>query len=234
MKSLADLRVARTLSLNVNESGQRIVDVFTEFISDYPSQTFKKGETILLKNEKPTAVYIIESGLVKTYTITSSGYERVITIDRRGEDFPIGFATGLLDSSQFFYEAFTKCTIRLVPREKYLQHITTNMQSMYKQHVRTTSLLISTLSRVQALEQPTAGRKIAYTLLYVASRFGVILRPTKQLRISITQQEIANSLGLSRETANVELKKLETLKLISHSRKSYTLYTEQLKRYIDE
>lgn len=228
------LRVARTLSFNVNESGQRIVDVFTEFISDYPSQTFKKGETILLKNEKPKAVYIIESGLVKTYTITSSGYERVITIDKRGEDFPIGFATGLLDSSQFFYEAFTKCTIRLVPREKYLQHITTNMQSMYKQHVRTTSLLLSTLSRVQALEQPTAGRKIAYTLLYVASRFGVILRPTKQLRISITQQEIANSLGLSRETANVELKKLETMKLISHSRKSYTLYTERLKKYIGD
>lgn len=210
------------------------MDVFTEFISDYPSQTFKKGETILLKNEKPKAVYIIESGLVKTYTITSSGYERVITIDKRGEDFPIGFATGLLDSSQFFYEAFTKCTIRLVPREKYLQHITTNMQSMYKQHVRTTSLLLSTLSRVQALEQPTAGRKIAYTLLYVASRFGVILRPTKQLRISITQQEIANSLGLSRETANVELKKLETMKLISHSRKSYTLYTERLKKYIGD
>lgn len=210
------------------------MDVFTEFISDYPSQTFKKGETILLKSEKPKAVYIIESGLVKTYTITGSGYERVITIDKRGEDFPIGFATGLLDSSQFFYEAFTKCTIRLVPREKYLQHITTNMQSMYKQHVRTTSLLLSTLSRVQALEQPTAGRKIAYTLLYVASRFGVILRPTKQLRISITQQEIANSLGLSRETANVELKKLETMKLISHSRKSYTLYTERLKKYIGD
>lgn len=210
------------------------MDVFSEFISEYPSQTFKKGETILLKNEKPKAVYIIESGLVKTYTITSSGYERVITIDKRGEDFPIGFATGLIDSSQFFYEAFTKCTVRLVPREKYLEHITTNIQSMYKQHVRTTSLLLSTLSRVQALEQPTAGRKIAYTLLYVASRFGVILRPTKQLRIAITQQEIANSLGLSRETANVELKKLETLKLISHSRKSYVLHTERLKRYIGD
>ncbi|MNW14630.1 Bacterial regulatory protein, crp family [compost metagenome] len=71
--------------------------------------------------------------------------------------------------------------------------------------------------------------------MYMADRLGVMLRPyTTRLKISVTQQEIADSLGLTRETANIELKKLEMLKLISHSRKSYVLYMERLQKYIED
>ncbi len=210
------------------------MDSFKQFITQHPAKTYKRGETILLKNERPAAVYIIESGLVKTYSITSNGYERLVSLDHKGEDLPVGFAFGLIERSQFFYEAFTRCTIRLIPREKYLEHLTANVESMYKQQMRVTSLLLSTLSRVHALEQPSAGDKIAYTLLYMASQVGVMLRPyNTRLKISITQQEIANALGLTRETANIELKKLETLHLIAHSRKSYVLHMERLKQYLD-
>lgn len=210
------------------------MDSFKHFTAQYPLKSYKKGETILLKDEKPEAVFIVESGLVKTYSITSNGYERLVSIDRKDENFPIGLAFGLIDKSQFFHEAFTRCTVRLVPPEKFLEHLTLNIESMYRHHIRTTSLLLSTLSRVHALEQPTAGDKIAYTLLYMASQVGVILRPYKtRLKISVTQQEIANSLGLSRETTSIELRKLEALNLIAHSRKSYILYKEQLQKYLD-
>ncbi len=211
------------------------MDAFRQFLSKYPCQTYKKGETILLKGDEPKHLYIIESGLVKTYTITAKGDERLVSIDRRGEDFPVGFALHLIDKSQYFYEAFTRCTIRLVPREQYLAHLHSNVESMYKRQVNMTMLLLSTLSRVHALEQSNASDKIAYTLLYMADQLGVILRPyTTRLKISVTQQEIADSLGLTRETASIELRKLEMMKLIAHSRKNYVLHTERLKKYLDE
>ena len=211
------------------------MDAFRQFLSKYPCQTYKKGETILLKGDEPKHLYIIESGLVKTYTITAKGDERLVSIDRRGEDFPVGFALHLIDKSQYFYEAFTRCTIRLVPREQYLAHLHSNVESMYKRQVNMTMLLLSTLSRVHALEQSNASDKIAYTLLYLADQLGVILRPyTTRLKISVTQQEIADSLGLTRETASIELRKLEMMKLIAHSRKNYVLHTERLKKYLDE
>ena len=159
----------------------------------------------------------------------------MVSIDRRGEDFPVGFALHLIDKSQYFYEAFTRCTIRLVPREQYLAHLHSNVESMYKRQVNMTMLLLSTLSRVHALEQSNASDKIAYTLLYMADQLGVILRPyTTRLKISVTQQEIADSLGLTRETASIELRKLEMMKLIAHSRKNYVLHIERLKKYLDE
>ncbi len=82
---------------------------------------------------------------------------------------------------------------------------------------------------------PHAGDKIARILMYMADQFGIFLRPyNNRLELSVTQQEIANALGLTRETINVEIKKLEVKRLISHSRKSYVLYVERLRKYLDD
>lgn len=206
---------------------------FRQFIANYPAQSFKKGETILLKGDTPRAMYVIESGLVKAYTITNSGDERLVTVAREEEDFPIGYSVGLIDRAQYFYEAFTNCRVRLIPADEYLKYILSDQEVMKRRLVRLTTLLLSTHARVNALEQSKASDKIAETLLYMAGQFGTAIRaPTSRFRLSVTQQEIANALGLTRETTNIELKKLELKKLISHSRKSYVLYVEKLRRYL--
>lgn len=207
---------------------------FEEFITTYPSATFEKGQTLLLKDTIPQYVYIIESGLVKSYTITAAGDERLLSINSKGEDLPVGYALGLVDQAPCFYEAYTKCTVRLVPREAYMLHLHTSIASLQRQYTRLTILLLAMLSRISALEQPRAGDKIASTLMYMADQVGVRLRPQKtQLRLEITQQEIANLLGLTRETTSIELKKLEIKRLLTHSRKSYVVHMERLKAYLE-
>ena len=208
---------------------------FAKFIDRYPSETYSKGQTILLKDHKPRAVYVIESGIVRAYMITGDGAERLVAIHAKGEDIPTGFGSGLSDTASYFYEAYTNCRIRLVPREQFERHLRTNPEILYQRHVRVEALLLATFSHVNALEQPKAGDKIAFTLFYMANHLGVRLRPHKtQLKFSVTQQEIADSLGITRETAGSELKKLELKRILSHSRKSYVLYMERLRRYLDE
>lgn len=207
---------------------------FRQFISNHPSKVFKKGEIILLKDDTPKDMHVIESGLVKVYTITDNGDERLVTFSRDEEDFPVGFSLGIAERSQYFYEAFTNCIIRLVPRNEYLRYLASDIEAMQKRLARLTIMLMSTYSRISALEQTRASDKIAQTLLYMADQFGVMLRPySTQLKLSVTQQEIANSLGLTRETTNIELKKLEIKQLITHTRKTYILYTERLRKYLD-
>jgi CRP/FNR family transcriptional regulator len=208
---------------------------FQQFIANHPARTFKKGETILLKDDTPKDMHVIESGLVKVYTITADGDERLVTFNRDEEDFPIGFSMGIVERSQYFYEAFTNCIIRLVPREEYLRYLSSDIEVMQKRMARLTILLISNYARVSALEQTRVSDKIARTLLYMADQFGVLMRPyNTRLQLSVTQQEIANSLGLTRETTNIELKKLEVKQLISYSRKTYILYTERLRKYLED
>lgn len=207
---------------------------FEEFITTYPSATFEKGQTLLLKDAVPRSVYVIESGLVKTYTITATGDERLLSIESKGEDLPIGYALGLIERAPCFYEAYTRCVVRFIPRDAYMLHLHTNVTSLQQQYTRLTILLLAMLSRVSALEQSRASDKIASTLIYMADHIGVRLRPHKtQLRLEVTQQEIANLLGLTRETTSIELKKLEIKKLLTHSRKSYVLHMERLKQYLE-
>lgn len=211
------------------------MQTFRQFVSQYPSKTFDKNQVILLQGDTPEGVYFIEQGIVKTYTITGSGEERLVLFSTKNEDFPIGYAFGLSEYAKYFYEAFTKCVVRVIPREKYIHYLHANPEYMYKRQVRVVTLLLTTLARIDALEQSRAGDKVARTLLYMADQFGVMLRPYHtHLKIAVTQQQIADSLGITRETTSLALKKLEVQKLISHSRKSYVLYMNRLRRYLDE
>lgn len=211
------------------------METFTELVKHCPSETFAKGQTFILKDAVPKAVYVIDSGIVRAYTINREGAERLVAVHGKGEDIPVGFGFGLTETSRYFYEAYTKCRVYLVPRHDFEQHLRADAEAMYQWHVRAESLLMATFSRVDALEQPRAGDKIAFMIFYMASQLGVRLRPYKtRLKLTVTQQEIADSLGLTRETTGSELKKLELKHLISRSRKSYLLYMERLRRYLDK
>jgi len=211
-----------------------MVQAFEQFIATYPSLVFEKGQTVLLKDEVPKGTYVIESGIIKTYTINDAGEERIVSIDTKGEDIPIGFTIGLVDRCQYFYQAYTRCTIRVVPCDDYLKHLSENPESLFKRHIRITKILLTNLKRVEALEQSNTSEKVARTLLYMADTLGSTF-PNKTVRkLSVTQQEIANALGLTRETAGIVLKKLELKELLVHSRNTYVLYIERLHKFIDK
>ncbi len=205
-----------------------------QFIARYPYEIFSKGQTIILQNETPPGVFVIESGKAKTYTITSDGHEQLISIHSKGEDIPIGFAFGLIEKTKYFYEAYTKCTIRVIPKDAFLKHIRSDVDFMHQMYANNVEQLSFTLSRIHALEQPRASNKVALTLIYLADR----LLPKswagpKSKQISVTQEEIANLLGMTRETVSSELKKLRIKRVISYSRKNYVLYIERIKKHLE-
>ena len=205
---------------------------FQQFISRYPRKVYRKGQTILLKGANPKTVHIIESGMVKTYTIDQDGGEHLVTIINAHEDFPVAYTVGHIDVAPYFYEAFDRCVIRMIPREEYLNYLHSDIETLYERHTRLATLLSSALGRIEQLEQRYAKDKVVGALIYIADRFSVMFgRPRRTLNVSVTQQEIANLLGLTRETTSVELKKLEAMDLLTHSRQSYTLYIERLRKY---
>lgn len=181
------------------------------------------------------AVHVIESGMVKAYVIDQDGNEHLVTIINSHEDFPVAYTVGFVKAAPYFYEAFSRCSIRFVPREEYLQYLHSDIDALYERHIRLAALLSSALERIEHLEQRYAKDKVVGGLIYIADRFSSVFgKKHHKLNVSVTQQEIASLLGLTRETTNAELKKLEALELLSHTRQSYTLYTERLKKYRKE
>lgn len=220
---------------NISPNGQASASVGSgDFFSRYPLKTFREGEIILIKDEVPTDVYVIEQGITRSYSIDPEGCMRIIAYNQKGEILPAGLAFRLIKKSDFFYEACNKCSVRMIPLDDFIDFLDKNNAYLQTLHTKTVKHLISLMHRVDALIQPSSLRKVALSLLYMPDQLGVNKRPHKpKLNISVTQQEIARLLGLTRETVGAELKKLNKMELIDCSRNSYIIHMNKLRKYLN-
>lgn len=188
-----------------------------------------------MKGDSPDTISIIERGLVRIYIITADGSKRQLRICGRGEDLPIGFSAGLADHVDYFYEVCSRvCQVRQVPRQEYIEILRSNRNLMYKKYIHLESQLRGLLAHINALEHTQSSDKVAFMLMAMAEQFGSQFRKYNPLyRLAVTQQEIADSVGLTRETTGIALKKLELRRILSRSRKNYTLYIERLEKYLN-
>lgn len=70
-----------------------------------------------------------------------------------------------------------------------------NPDSMYRRHLRLTKILLTNFKHVEALEQSKSLDKVTLALLYLVDTIGSTF-PNKTIRkLSVTQQEIADSLA---------------------------------------
>lgn len=206
-----------------------------KLLENYHSKTFAKGEIILFEGEEPSCAYVVKKGVVKTYNITSEGQEKPISFDVEYETFPIGWVFGLLKRSQYYYEAFTDCEVWCVPRAEFMDKIRGNQDLLFVMFRHYINHLLNIQMRLNALEQSKASDKILYTIHFLALRFGEDVREdVVQVNLPLTQQDLANFMGLTRETTGIELKKLEKAGVLRYNRQQYIVNTDKLNDLLDD
>lgn len=211
------------------------VDPFQVFLQKYHVRKYQKGELILVQGEAPPCGYIIRKGVVKTYNLTAQGEEKPITFNIQSEVFPLGWVFSQVKGAPYYYEAFTSCELYCVPRADYLEFIqqsTPRLMSVFDNFV---AQYLNSQLRINALEQSKAAAKILYTIHYLCLRFGEdIKKDVVRIQIPLTQQDLANFTGLTRETTGIELKKLQRSGLLSYKRQNYFVRTDKLNNLLDE
>ncbi len=211
------------------------MEQFQKFLHRYHVRRFQKGEIILVQGEVPTCVYVVKSGIVKTYNLTADGDEKPISFDGKNEMLPIGWAFNKLRYAQYYYEAFTDCDLYCAPRADYVDFLKTNPDATFEKYTDLVEAHINYQMRVNALEQSKASDKVLNTLHFLCLRFGKdIQKDTVRIELPLTQQELANFMGLTRETTGIELKKLQKKGIISYRRQNYVVKTNALDELLDE
>lgn len=206
----------------------------TTFLDQFATRDFKKGEVIFHHGDAPTHAYVVKTGIVKNYTIDKAGVERPVVFDTRLEMFPISWIFGFTETCIYYYEAFTDCTIWVVPKDELHNLAKTNITALQELYNRLMKRQLDTQLRVEALEQSRANDKIVYTLRFLCSRFGKPLSDDKvQVMLAMTQQDFANFVGLTRETTAIELKQLAESGAIQYRRSHYTVYMDKIQDIID-
>lgn len=183
----------------------------------------------------PSCAYIVKKGVVKTYNLTSEGQEKPISFDVEMDTFPIGWVFGKLRATQYFYEAFTSCSVYCVPRDELLRFLKSNAKLLYVYLDYFVTRYLNYQMRVNALEQSKAADKVLHTIYFLCVRFGRDLKKdVVKIQLPMTQQDLANFMGLTRETTGIELKRLEKKGVLTYQRQSYIVKTDKLNQLLDD
>lgn len=211
------------------------MDAFQRFLKNYSKHSYGKGEVILQQDQLPATAYIVKSGIIKAYNLTANGDEKPIAFSLPGDIFPIEWVFSNSNRTQYFYETLTSCELYHVPSAEYLRFLKNEPAVLYELFKNFIGQHLDNQMRINALEQSRASDKVAYTLLFLAKRYGKKSGSSHvKIQVPFTQQDMANFMGLARETAAIELKKLERLEVISYQNRSYMIRVDTLQQILGE
>lgn len=202
---------------------------FRPLVQSGMTRQFAKRRTILFQGEVPRSTMVVQSGIVKVYGITSGGDQRTVTLLSAGDIFPVECVFDKSRVSLYYYEAVTDCSIFSVPKTDFLNVLNTNKE--LKDHIFQEYMAhyTSATMHIYALEHSHAQDKLVYILQYLVARFGE-KQPNGLTRINLrlSHQDIAEMVGLTRETTAVELHRLKDKGLIDYQRFSYFVNVSEI------
>lgn len=179
-----------------------------KFFSRYKSLFYKKRETILFGKEEPSGVYFIVKGSVRTLLLTKDGRELTNSLLGPHNIFPILWTLyGSLPEHTF--QAFTDVEVKKAPKEAYLALLRGDPDISLFTIKRVLDRLQGAASRLEGALVGNAYEKVANILVFVAENMGVPQNEDTVIDIPLTHQEIADMVGLARETVTVEMDALQ-------------------------
>lgn len=196
------------------------------FVRTQPVKKFTKDSIMVYQGEVPRSMYAIRSGFVKIYDLSADGNEQMIGLAGKYDFIPSELLFSKDIAAQFFYAAFTPVEVYVVNKAELSERIMNNNEALYS-IVQTVSAKYHGLRHhLTAVQKPKAREKIVYVLYFLALYFVAGDQPYRQqslqkVAIPLTQQDIANLVGITRETAAHELKQLKNEGFISYNKSAF-------------
>lgn len=203
-----------------------------------PVGTFKtvaKGGNVLFQGEIPRSVMMVRSGIVRAYTITSTGEERTVSLHGDGELLPLSWALGSTNNSLFYYEAVTDCRLFQVPKAAFTTFLAAKPERSAAMLKQTATIYTSLLLRITGLEQSRAIEKIGFTLYYLLFTRGKEISPGLfKIDVRLSHALFGSLVGLTRESTAKNMKQLRDKGIIDYASFTYTVNKAKLEAFLGE
>ncbi len=165
---------------------------------------FKKGEIILREGSRGFNFYFILKGLVDVVLYTPGGRRVILNVLEEGNFFgEMSVLEGLPRSANI--EAKTDCEILEISKENFLSTVKKHPECALSVLVECCNRLRTANEKIRLLSIPSAEERIKSYLEFLMAK-GYI---TKEKFKMPSKKQIAEEIGLTRETVTRTLKKLE-------------------------
>lgn len=191
----------------------------------------RKKSIIFIEGYDKEAVYFIQDGLVKAYKTDEEGNEQIVSLLQTGDMFP---HTGFFNQEPYPATAETLVDSYLVaiPVQAFEQLIL----EMPTISMKVIDVMGAKIRELQQKLQQFAGHnvngRILSFLLQLADKHGERKGTHIHIDLPVTNQELANSIGTTRETVNRLLNQLKKQKILQSNRSEIVILDiEALKQW---
>ncbi|HEU5005298.1 MAG TPA: Crp/Fnr family transcriptional regulator [Candidatus Saccharimonadales bacterium] len=182
----------------------RIKKKVDKFFSAYPLRSVGKGQIMIFAGEDPTGIFYLQQGYIRQYAVAPSGAEIVVHIFQPPNFFPMGWAISRR-SNRYFYQTIGEVKFYRAPVEDVLDFIRQNPDLMYELLGLYFGMIDSLFEKTVYLMSGSATNRLALEIVVGSKRFGQKEEDGSYI-YRISQQELANRTGLSRETVSRDIR----------------------------
>lgn len=172
------------------------------------TRKYRKGQVIFFEGDIEDKLYIVNQGKIKIYKYNREGREQILYILSEGEF--IGDMSLLKKGNfQFNAEALEDTLICTIAKDDFDQIVTKNPEITLKILEVLHDRLISLENLIQNLSTKDVEIRIASMLLSFAKDFGVEGEDGIVINLPLNREEMANYVGVTRETISRKLTSLQ-------------------------
>lgn len=183
---------------------------------------FRPGQAICFAGDPASRVCLVLSGLVELTRPHEEGRELIIALLRPGEVFGLLALIGRLAEPDTVRARTPSGVCCFTPEEfRRLLRARSHLAFIVIKSLEGETMTLE--NRIEALAFRSLPSRVAHTLLQVARAFGRRVDHGVRPAISLTQQNLADLVGASRQHVNYVLADFRSRRLVSGSGRAFTL-----------
>ena len=181
------------------------------------SRRYDDGTLLFQKGDPGNSLFVIQKGSIKVFALSDSGREILLNVMAEGEVFG---EIALLDGRPRTADAETIGATRLLEIQR--RDVLPLVQERPELALRMIEILCARLRWVSENYEDSMllhfPQRLAKKLLLLAETFGETVNDDEAIDIQISQQDLANMLGVSRQVVNKQLGEWHTAEIVTSRR----------------
>ena len=204
-----------------------------EIVNKINHKQYSKGEVIFAEGNVANALYFINEGKIKLYKYTKDGKEQILHILSEGDFFG---ELELIKPSKYGFnsKAIVDAKICTLTKDEMKYIMMGNPEISIKVLETVGERLSKVENLVQNLATNDVDSRMAYLVIDLIEKYGEKAGDNISINLPLSREDMANFIGVTRETISRKLKKFEDESLIKiiGTKNIMILDEEGLRNYI--
>ncbi|WP_416826724.1 Crp/Fnr family transcriptional regulator [Ectobacillus polymachus] len=176
---------------------------------------YQKGQVLIREGEISSTLYIVSKGQIKLSKMLAQGKEQILRILTTGDFFGEFHLFNSDEVMNFSAHAMKESDICIITKQDMDCIIEANPEITVKLLQAITKRLAHTEKLVEQLATKDPEIRIAQMIIEFCEKYGETDKEGIHIHLPLTREEMANYVGVTRETMSRKLSKFEDLGLIS-------------------